>query len=114
VQTKQQRIEELEADNLRLSNELDQVRREYARDLDLFTQELGKLDQHNEDLENAGRVVLERIDEVTAHRNFLSQTLSAIAFYGGQNADIPAQLASVALSEFGVKLERRAIGDEPS
>ena len=114
MQTKQQKIEELEAENLRLNDELNQVRSEYACDLDLFGQELDLLHSYTEDLQNAGRTVLDRIEVLTAHRSFLLQTLSAIAFYGGHTVDVPTQLASVALSEFGVQLERKAIGDEPS
>jgi uncharacterized protein YaaN involved in tellurite resistance len=105
VQTKQQRIEELEREKERLEQRVHDLIVARDEDLALFDQEAKRLLEANDAL-------IERIDTVQAQLSFVLQTLSAIAFYGGNNGDVPALIATAALTEFGVDLERRRVGDE--
>ena len=113
MQTKQQRLEELEREKERLEQRVHDLIVAHDEDLALFDQEANRLLEANDALEGAGRKVIERIDTVQAQLSFVLQTLSAIAFYGGNNGDVPALIATAALTEFGVDLERRRVGDEP-
>jgi hypothetical protein len=100
VQTKQQRIEELEREKERLEQRVHDLIEARDEDLALFDQEAKRLLEANDAL-------IERIDTVQAQLSFVLQTLSAIAFYGGNNGDVPALIATAALTEFGVDLRKK-------
>jgi hypothetical protein len=119
VQTKQQRIEELEGENRNLNGLVDGLLEQLNSEIDAHAEYVRKVTRDEteaiQSLEELDRKIVKLLgdyDSRGAQIQWYNQVLTAIAFYSGPNVDVPARLAAAALRDAGVELNYGPAGGQ--